>query len=314
MSNKKSVTSKETQGSVVTSEETLEKTVTPEGTQEERELTTTEKLFGVTTEDGEKENSTEEVVKEEAKTEEEVVKEPENKIQVEGHGEVSMEDLIKNFKTSKEIGDARNSLSEYKKGIETLKEEMQKSLEKSKQQESNTEESDEGYIDTKAEIEINSLKETVKNLGELVNGVNESTADVQYEASIKSLNKELEAQGFPDFMDYKDKVESKVKSEIEGLPKEQQQGKWTMPYFSEVYKSLKLQDLMSGNEPEKKETPKVDERATAKVIPIESSGGKASDVDDSASIYQAQFDKAKTSGKTEDWQEVFRLKDIAGYK
>jgi hypothetical protein len=301
--NKKPVTSEETQETVI-SKETQAETVTPEeGTQEKG---TTETLFPeMEQEDGPDDLSeaTEEVV------EEEVAKEEPPMIQVEGMGEVSMEDLIKNFQTSKQLGDARNALAEEKAEIKELKEVMQKSLAQAKQPDSTPEETSNDWIDDKAHSEVDKLKQEMEELKASVGQVNSATADVQYKQTLSIVENNLksESDAFDDFMDY----EPKIREMVEAMPAAQKEANWTIEGFQQLYKDLKLKDILSGKKKEAK--PKVDERATAKVIPIESSGSKPSGVDDSASTYQAAFEKAQSSGRVEDWSEVMRLKGARGY-
>ena len=118
---------------------------------------------------------------------------------------------------------------------------------------------------------------------------------------------EFEYPVYEDFMEFVPQIEEAIMD----LPVEQQGAAQTMDYFSNKYAMLKLKSLQ--NQPKAPAAPpeNADKRPEPNVVPIESANSRGSNVDDSDAAYTKAVTAAKDSG---DWEQVFKMKGIAGFK
>jgi hypothetical protein len=72
---------------------------------------------------------------------------------------------------------------------------------------------------------------------------------------------------------------------------------------------MKLASLQAKPQDPAQDTPEA--QVDAKVVPIESANSRGSSVDDGGAAYTKAVETAK---KTGNWEQVFKMKKIAGFK
>ncbi len=226
--------------------------------------------------------------------------------------EVDEDELIKGYQTAQyltrtgqKIAEEKARLEAEKKALEDLKKEL---IEKNPLLNAGRDddvgvgsydENDDFYReyiaphvkDLKSEIE--SLKNTVKELTEV-------TKPTVYQTVISQIDAEMKAEGFDDF---KQKV-PEIERTLRELPEEQFNRLNNREGFISIYKDLKLKELRELASGKKKQ--QVDERRKPAVSNIEG-GSTPSGADDELGRYRQAFARAKESG---DWSEVFKLKGV----
>ena len=228
------------------------------------------------------------------------------KTKIEGiEGDVSLEQLIKGYQTDQYLTRKGQVIATEFKRLQDTKalEEMNKNKSlPDKTEEPLTDEDDEFYskfikpnivkLEKEHKKEIDTLTATIKKM-EMV------MAPYEYENNVNVVANVLKEQGFPDFKEYRIKVEEFIMSQ----PIERQPEYDSMGAYIQVYKDIKLKELLE----KKTETPI---KREVKIPKIEGGGGtpSASNVDSWNVKYNEAFKRAKETGE---WGEVISLKDEA---
>lgn len=136
------------------------------------------------------------------------------------------------------------------------------------------------------------------------------TSKSKYEESLKVLAQKAKEKGHDDFTEYIPKIEEQFRK----LPSDQRAAADNFDWWMGTFYDMKLQKSAEEIKAlkEKSAPPKRQEGAPIEGIGSPDGGSVAKPLDQQwQSSYDAAFERAKKSGSTDDWAEVFRLKSEA---
>lgn len=214
--------------------------------------------------------------------------------------ELTISDLIRKVQTDQYLTQKGQKLAEEYRQLQALKAEREQPKAQAPQATLPDDDFTREYIKPFAEQQNG----TIEALKAELEGLKTIVAPVQYQNNLTKLDAEMKAQGYDDFLKY----ENEIKNRIYEMPVEQQVAFDTPAGFVSLYKDIKLAEYREALSKSKTETKLPDQRPKPKLVSVESGGGTPTGNDDTLSLYKAAFQKAQQSGRTQDWQEVVRLK------
>jgi hypothetical protein len=227
--------------------------------------------------------------------------------------DVKMKDLVRAYQTDSYLTQKGQRLAEQEKALN----EKAAALNPLPAQESKpaaeelSEESK--WVRSEIQPELDKRDEQIANLQRQLEGIQESTRDVAYESMLVRADKSIKGKKvredgtavFDDFKDYVPKIESFISS----LPAEDQKTMLNDMGYISIYNEMKMSDLVTGSTaPKKAVKPSAEVRPKPKLkkIPVVESGlGTPTGASGENTSYEKAFDKARDSGRTEDWMSVF---------
>jgi hypothetical protein len=149
----------------------------------------------------------------------------------------------------------------------------------------------------KQETAISALQQEIERLKSI-------TQPMEYQNNLSKVDHDMKAAGYDDFMQYVPKITESILN----MPVEQQVAYDTDWGFKSIYKDIKLAEMKEVLSKSKTETKLPDQRPKPRVVNVESGGGTPTGNDDTTSIYNAALEKAKQSGRMQDFARAIELK------
>jgi hypothetical protein len=148
---------------------------------------------------------------------------------------------------------------------------------------------------------VKPLKQEIEDLKKVVKELKGTTQPIEYQQNLRRVDSHLRKSGYDDFMQYVPEIEQAILA----MPIEEQVEYDNPQAFMNLYKDFKIRDLKKPP----KTTP--DERPKPKVskVHVESGEGGNSGVDDRIAKDKDLFEKARESGKTEDWMALLSFRN-----
>lgn len=225
------------------------------------------------------------------------------KLKVDGEEiEVSFADMQRRYQTDKALTQRGQKLAAERKAFEeqTVKTPAEVPIDIKSEEEEYLDPETKQFVTKETDV----LKKEIATLKDTLDQMSQVTGPMQYQTDLGEINNKMKEQGFDDFMEYIPKIENVV---FTASP-EEQATLHTYDGYIKLYQQFKLQDMKALlNKPKDPEVLKADERATPKVVPIESASGRPTGTDDSNAAIEVAMEKAKLTG---DWLEVLRLKGL----
>jgi hypothetical protein len=253
----------------------------------------------------------EETPKEDIKTETEVpVQQPDKeldktyKVKVDGiEMEVNEEELVKGYQTQKALSQRGQKLAEERREFEMSKSNPVPDTQIPKPDEPLLD-GDEAYYKEFISPYVNPLKEQIKDLTNQLEEIQSEMRPTRYNTVMEEIDREMKEAGFDDFKEKQAEIENTVH-----LMSPERQGVYNNKdgYIS-IFKSMKLDELKNAKNIAPKKVITDDDKRVKPDVEVMDGGVTPSQADDSATVHNQAFERAKKTGHWGDWAKVLEAK------